>query len=344
MRRLDGRKTGEVMREVLSARGVIADSVEHVASSLVQTSLRGVDSHGIHLFPHYCRAVDSGRINKAPRFRFEDSSPTTTVLDADDGFGHHAGAAAIDHAVARARTSGMAAVAVKASTHFGAAAYFGLRAAAKNCLGIAMTNADALIKAHGSKEAFTGTNPICFTAPIDGEEPFCLDMATSFVSWNKILNHRRTGEPLPPDWAYDADGQLVTDPNAARTLAPAGQFKGYGLSLMVDILCALLSGGKTSKDLLPMYQHIEVRRKISHFFLVIDIEKFSDAKAFALRMRELVERARALPATDPSEQVMVSGDPEKKTFALRSREGIPIDELKLQEMIATSARFAEALM
>ena len=337
---LDPNTLAAVMRECLFGRGVCQESVDHVVTSLLQTSLRGVDSHGIQLFPHYCRAVDAGRISKAPRFRFTQTSPTTSILDADDGFGHHAGAVAIDHAIRDAKTSGMAAVAVKNSTHFGAAAYFGLRAPAQQCLGIAMTNADALIKAHGSTQAFTGTNPICFTAPMEGEEPFCLDMATSMVSWNKILNHRRTGEAVPNEWACDGQGQPVTDPTQARSLQPAGQYKGFGLSVVVDVLCALLSGGNISKDLLPMYQKIEVRRQICHFFLAIDVEKFGSPSDFGKRMRSMIDRLRALDPLDAA-TVMASGDPEKRTFAIRSESGVPVDEVKFSELLTTSPRFAE---
>lgn len=341
---LDGQMMGKIMRETLLAHGVCQDSAEHVSAALLQTSLRGVDSHGIQLFPHYCRAVDAGRINGNPNFSFEQTSATTSILDADHGFGHHAGVVAMDHAIAGAKQQGMAAVAVKNSTHFAAAAYFGLRAPPEGCIGIAMCNADALIKAYGAKDTFTGTNPICFTAPIEGEEPFCLDMATSLVSWNKVLNHRRTGTQIPDDWACDAEGMPVTDPNDARSLQPAGLYKGFGLSMMVDIFCALLSGCPMGKDLLPMYQHIDVRRKISHFFLAIDIERFGGAAQFALRMQEMVKRARSLRPLDPDGAVMVPGDPEKKTFVIRSANGIPVDEPKLAELIATSASFSQAVL
>lgn len=332
----------EVMREVLAARGVCAEAVQHVVDSVVQTSLRGVDSHGIQLFPHYCRVVETGRVNKKPRFTIDQTAPGTAILDADHGFGHHAGATAMDHAIARAKEAGIAIVAVKNSSHFGAAAYFGLRAPARGCIGMAFTNADALLKAHGGKVAFTGTNPICLTAPIEGEEPFCLDMATSFVSWNKIVNHRRTGQPIPANWACDEHGLPVEDPNLARTLQPAGEHKGFGLSLMVDILCALLAGGGISKDLLPMYQRVDERRAINHCFLAIDISRFSPIAQFALRMRDLAERARAVPPLDPNRPVMISGDPEKQTAQQRAKSGIPIDDAKLGEFLQLSPEFARS--
>ena len=183
-----------------------------------------------------------------PRCRDADRDGTA-LLDADHALGHHAGAVAMDQAIEFAKRSGIGAVAVKNSTHFGAAAYIGLRAPAHDCLGFASTNADALVKAHGAREAFFGTNPVCFTAPLEREEPFCLDMATSLVSWNKVVNRRRENSPIPASWAFDASGTPVTDPNRAVTLNPAGEYKGYGLGMMVDILCGILSGGPVGREI-----------------------------------------------------------------------------------------------
>jgi ureidoglycolate dehydrogenase (NAD+) len=328
----------------LTARGVVPASVDHVVASLIQTSLRGVDSHGVQLFPHYCRVVETGRINPTPRITIEEAAPGAAIVDADHAFGHHAGAVAMDHAIACAKRVGIACVAVRNSTHFGAAAYFGLRAPAEGCLGVAMTNADALMKAERAKHAFTGTNPICFTAPIAGEEPFCYDGATSLVSWNKIVTSRRTATLVPDDWACDGEGRSVTDPQAARSLQPAGRHKGYGLSMVVDILCALLAGGAISKDVLPMYQHLAVRRSISHAFIAIDVARFATLTTFGERMREMVTRARALEPLDADEPVLVPGDPEKRAAVERAARGIPLDDAKVDELLALSSDFSAALL
>ncbi|HEX5058464.1 MAG TPA: Ldh family oxidoreductase [Kofleriaceae bacterium] len=344
MRRFDAEKLRATMTRVLGARGVAPEAVAHVVASVIQTSLRGVDSHGIQLFPHYARVAETGRINLAPKLAFEQTAPGTAILDADHAYGHHAGAVAMDHAIQCAKQVGIAVVAVRNSSHFGAAAYFALRAPAAGCIGLAFTNADALVKATGAKHSFTGTNPICFTAPIEGEQPFCFDAATSLVSWNKVVNARRTGGSLGEDWACDENGLPVTDANAARSLQPAGLYKGYGLSIVVDILCALLAGGGISKDLLPMYKHVEVRRAISHCFMAIDVARFAALGDFAHRMKDMVERARGLEPLDPAAPVMVPGDPEKRAFAERTARGIPIDDAKLAEFIATSADFESALL
>ncbi len=333
------------MNEKLLARGVNGTSVKHVVDSLISTSLRGVDSHGINLFPYYCRAVESGRIAKDPKIEIKMTSESAAVIEADDAFGHHSGAVAIDLAVELAGKTGIAAVGVKHSTHFGAAAYFALRAAEKGFIGLSFTNGDALVKAYSSKEPFFGTNPICFTAPLADEGPFCLDMATSLVSWNKINNYRRNNAPIPAHWAFDKDGRSVVDPHLAKSLSPIGDYKGFGLGMMVDILCGVLMGGLTSKDILPMYTSpIEVKRKISHFFMAIDVSKFILLKTFAEKLQHIVEDIRNLPRLEGAQPMMVAGDPEKISETERRISGIPVDEIKFGEFLELSQDFETALV
>jgi ureidoglycolate dehydrogenase (NAD+) len=124
---LNNIKLSKILKKVLTKLSVNKDSVNHVVNSLVETSLRGVDSHGINLFPHYCRAIRSGRINKNPDINILDTGVSTSSIDADHAFGHHVGAVAIDKAIKLSEKTGISAVNVKNSTHFGAASYFGLR-------------------------------------------------------------------------------------------------------------------------------------------------------------------------------------------------------------------------
>lgn len=342
---LDAEKLKVWLSTQFENAGLNPDSTYHLVAASVSTSLRGVDSHGINLIPHYHRAVVSGRINRSPRFDFVQTASGTGTLNADHAAGHHAGAVAMEKAIELAEVSGIGAVGVKDSSHFGAAAYFGLLAARKNMLGFAFTNADALVKAHGAKQAFFGTNPICFTAPLANEEPFCLDMATSGVSWNKILNYRRRGDRLPDGWAFDAHGQPAADPQLAKSLNPSGGYKGYGLGMMVDVLCALLVGGMPGKDLLPMYTSpIETRRRISHFFMALNISKFIPVDAFRANLQEVVDRLRKLEPVDSNVPVMVAGDPEKKMERVRLRAGIPMDAEKFAEFEKISSSVRDCLV
>ncbi len=342
MTRLDAKRLERVLAQHLSAVGVEGESAGHVVASLLQTSLRGVDSHGIQLFPHYVRASKAGRINVAPRITVQNTGESTAILDADHAFGHRAGADAVDLAIQLAQETGAGIVSVKHSTHFGAAAYFALRAADQGMLGFAFTNADSLVKAFNARTAVFGTNPICFAAPLEREGPLCLDMATSIVSWNKVRGRQANGEELPLEWAFDSAGNATKEPALARSLNPTGGYKGFGLGMMVEILCGLLAGGPIATEILTMYgAPIHARRSISHCLMAIDISRFVDLGSFRNRLQALVAQIRAMPPT--ADSVMVPGDPEKKAFSERSAAGIPVTQPVFDSLCEIGDDFREAV-
>jgi ureidoglycolate dehydrogenase (NAD+) len=226
-------------------------------------------------------------------------------------------------------------VTVYNSSHFGAAAYFALLAAADGFIGLSFTNADALALTYGGKRPFFGTNPICFAAPCAGEGPFCLDMATTLVSWNKILRHREAGDDLGEQWAFDENAEPTIDAVAARTLAPIGNYKGFGLAMMIDILCGILTGMPFGRDISRMYADpIEQKRLLGHFFVAIDIERFVPLQTFRARLQEMMDQVRKEPRKDESVPVMVPGDPEKIAAEWRAREGIPLSPAAHKAFVA----------
>lgn len=312
---------------VLERVGVRSDVVPPVVNGLCETSLRGVDSHGIRLFPHYVRAVQGGRINPAPTYRFQRRLPACGDLDADHTFGHAAGSTGMRHAMDIAREIGMGAVAVRNSTHFGAAACYALQAAREGFVAFSFTHADALLLSHGGTRAFFGTNPVCFAAPANGEDPFCVDMGVSLRNWNWVLQRREAGESLPPGIAATYDGDSAVDPNDTRSLFPIGEHKGYALAAMVEVLCSLLSGMAFGRDIPPMFTTpMSQKRQLGHFFMALRPDGFVEASEFSRRMKSLMVAVRSEPAR-PGHEVMLPGDPEKKAAAIRSREGIPVNPL-----------------
>lgn len=343
MIRLNGERLAGIIERELARVGVCEPGRLHVAASLVETSLRGVDSHGINLFPHYHAAVQAGRIKADPKLEILRQSPSSCLLDADHAFGHHAGSHAMELAMQLATDSGIGAVAVCNSTHFGAAGYFALQAARRGFCGFAFTNADALVRGANATAAIFGTNPFCFTAPLADEDPLCLDMATSLANWNKVRNLQATDSPLPQGWAADAHGQPTTDSAAARMLEPIGDYKGYGLGMVIEILCGMLTGGPIAHELLPMYTtSLSTRRHISHFFAALRIDAFQPLAHFEQRLQQLVTHIRGLEAS--TGQVMVPGDPEKRTREDRLLAGIPISEQNFASFVAISEGFASAVL
>jgi len=339
----DHKKIHPLMCSILQNLNIPEAIALDVVEALVQASLRGTDSHGINLFPHYCMVAQTDRINNAPEIKIHKGKVSCSLLDGDHGFGHYVGMRAMDEAMAIASETGIGAVAVGNSSHFASAAYYGLYAARKGFIGLSFTNADALVKVPGSTQSFFGTNPICFCAPMADEDPFCLDMATSQVSWNKILNHRRNGEVLPPDLAFDQIGNPAVDANSARSLAPTGDYKGFGLGMMVEILCGMLAGGPVATELKAMYIDLEAKRSISHFMLALDISSFQPLDAFKARLQSIANEIRILPRLNSTDSPCIPGDPEKRSEVIRAEIGIPIDDIKFAEFKAINLGFSSCL-
>ena len=152
--KLNYKKLSSLLYDEFEKNKLCPDSNFHVVNSMVETSLRGVDSHGINLFPHYYRALKAKRINSKPSFNIISKSNATAILDADHAFGHHAGSKAINIAQKLAEKNGVGIISVKKSTHFGSAGYFALQASKNNYLSFAFTNADALVRVTNAKAPF----------------------------------------------------------------------------------------------------------------------------------------------------------------------------------------------
>jgi ureidoglycolate dehydrogenase (NAD+) len=312
---------------ILIGIGVRADVSHEVTNCLIETSLRGVDSHGINLLPHYINAVMAGRINPNPDFKFRKTSATSGILDADHSFGHAAGSLAMKKAIMMSERFGSGFVTVYNSSHFSACSYYSLQAARKDMIGIAATHTDSLMLSARGKRAFLGTNPISFTFPCEGEEPVCLDMATTQVTWNHVKKASQSGQRLRYGVAVDKEGRTTDDPDKAAMLLPMGDYKGYALGFVVEILCGLLANAAYGPDIVSMYRDsISRKRKIAHFFGAINIDNFISAKVFKKRLKEMVSRMRSEPPADPALPVLVPGDPEKTAQEIRMKNGIPLTE------------------
>jgi len=333
---------------LLDGAGLDAFSKDAVTTGLCETSLRGVDSHGIRLLPHYVESALTGRKNPKPDMRFQQTFPAFGYLDADNAFGHAAGMRAIDHGMEIAAEMGLAGVAVGNSSHPGAMASFALRAARAGYIAFAFTHADALVLPAGGTRPFFGTNPVCMAAPRDEDEPYCLDMATSVISWNRLKIHRDSGEPLANGVAADAQGLLTTHADAAACLSPVGSpiagYKGYGLGSMVEVLCGVLTGMAVGRDIPAMYTApMEQPRHLGQFYMVMRIDVAGAPEVFRGRLQAMTEAVRGEPA-QPGEEVMLPGDPEIRAAERRRREGIPLDDATLAAFQGLSERFGVPLV
>lgn len=312
----------------LMARGSDGDQAEAVARALVSTSLRGVDSHGVRLLPHYLRALGGGRITKAPILNVTRTAAGAAIIDADNGFGHHAGYRAIVEGCAMARNVGIAGISVINSSHFGAAGCYALDAAERGYLAFAFANSDPFVLPHDAQEPFHGTNPLAVAAPVAGQMPFLLDMATSIVPWNRIRDYEMKGLPVPEDVAVDAAGNMTTDPSAVAALLSFGGtrfgFKGAGLAAVMEVMSATLTGMGHCSRLLPMSgPDLSTPRRLGQYYIVIDPEAFVPRAVYDAGITAYLADLRATRAR-PGTKVMAPGDREWDRLSERSRNGIPV--------------------
>lgn len=305
------------------------------AKGLWMASLRGVDSHGIRLLPHYLKGIKGGRINPNPDFRFEQTSPSTGRLDADHGFGHAAGICAMRHAVELAREAGSGHVAVCNSSHCGSMFYFAFEACREDMIGMAYTNATPKMRSANASTKFFGTNPVCMAAPMASEGPFCYDGATTLMSANKIRVYGERGLELPPGCGADASGRETIVPDQVDQLLPMGGYKGFGIAMMVDILCSLLSGMPAGDEISDMFKDpFSEKRRLGQFFSALRIDAFEKPERFKTRLQDMADRIRRQPRLDPDVPVQIPGDPEKAHQADREAHGIPVNAGVLAEFEA----------
>ncbi|MCH9652214.1 MAG: Ldh family oxidoreductase [Deltaproteobacteria bacterium] len=315
-----------VMTRALASRGLSPEHQAAVVEGLLEASLRGVDTHGVRLFPTYLKELDGGRAAVRPQMTWQENYSSAHLLDAGSALGLVAGRTACQRATELARNHGVGAVVVRNSNHFGPASAFTLWLARQGLIGLCCTNSDALVAPFQGVEALLGTNPISCAVAGEGDDVFCLDMATSQVSYSCTKIFREEGRPLEPRWAVDATGQdcASTEAGSPSALLPLGGYKGQGLGMAVSLLCALLAQEPLDDELSHLFAPPYDRgRRVSHFFLALNIGAFSDEERFRSRLSSWL---RQFYGSEPSgdESVSTPGAQEARVAAHRGQNGIPL--------------------
>lgn len=309
----------------LERSGLPAGDANFAASSLVQTSLWGIDSHGIARMPHYLGRIEGGSLNPKPEMLFEATGPCTGTLDGNHGLGLVVMRRATQEAIAMASESGLGFIGVRESSHCGAIGLYGRMIAEAGLVGIVMTHSDSFVAPHRGYQKFLGTNPLCLSAPCADGPPVCLDMATSAAAWNAVMNARRENRPIADTLAYDADGWPTSDPHAVACLRPMATHKGYALAFMIEVFCGPLNGAPWGPKIPPMYGDYAECRHLGSFVGAIDPQRFGGGGHFAAEVADLARCAREQPPTDPGMPVLAPGDDHYTTETERSASGIPVE-------------------
>lgn len=332
-RKIEAGRLSAFCQAILHRAGLRPRDAALVADSLVAANLRGIDSHGVARLSHYLRRLELGSINPRPRLRFERLAPACGVVEGDHGPGQLVMHRAAREAMRLARASGAGWVTVRDSSHCGALDYFGRAIARAGMIGLVFTHVDSMVLPFGARQRFCGTNPLCIAVPTGGGGDLCLDMATSVVAWNVVANAAFAGERIPRGWAVDQAGRGTTDPGRAAALHPLGTYKGSGLGLLIEVLCALLSGAPYGPDVPRMYERLDQHRRLGGLVGAIDLRRFVPRREFEARIRELLARWNALKPFARGGCVLYPGQRETECEARRRREGIPLPRELVAELV-----------
>ena len=332
---------------LLESVGTPADIAADVAEVLVAADRRGIASHGTARLDQYTALVEAEVVDPAARPLLERERAALARFDARNGWGHHAGRIAVDWAIAAARTAGSATAVVHNSNHYGIAGWYALRAAGAGLVGLSFTNASPLVAPTRARRPVVGTNPIALAAPAGRHGTFCLDMATSTVPRGRIEVAARRGETLPVGWAIDTEGRPATTPEAALAGAlhplgggeQTGGYKGYGLSLAVDLLTGVLAGARSGSDIASLFNPHSGRSDLGHAFVVIDPSAVDDRGAFEARLERLLDQVTSAPTSpDAPGRVLFPGEPEHDAEVLADARGVAMDREHHAMLTAIGAR------
>lgn len=325
---------------LLTAAGVTPEKADIAAGVLTYADRHGFVTHGLNAAVNmYVPWLRSGRVDGKAAPRVVTETPAITVLDCADGLGVIGMTEAVDRAAAAARRVGVGVVAVRRSTHFGAAGYYSHRLATAGLVGLVMTNcgAQGVVPPLGGTQRMLGTNPLAAAVPGGRMSPFVLDMSTTVAATGRIKQARNQGQEVPSGWLIGRDGSDVTDPEAYYTGAAdvawlggrleTGGAKGYGLALLVDLLCGPLAGAAYGphQAALDATEPLE-DRDVGHFAIALDPAAFGDPAAIGSNVDELLQTVSVCPPVAYADAVTYPGAPEAGHAERADTAGVPLSE------------------
>ena len=342
--RFDARALEQFCRDVLIACGLGEEDAAQSAKVLLAADVRGIPSHGVGRLWRYVNGLKTGLMLVDAKPEIVTETPGSLVIDARGGMGFPESVQAMTRIIAKAEAAGAAFGCVKDSNHFGIAGYYAMMALDHDMIGIASTNTAALGLPTFGRQVMFGTNPLAFAAPALQEKAFVLDMSTTVVTRGKIEVCDRLNKPLPPGWAADNDGQPTTDAHAmidsllhrrGGGIQPlggeseqSGGHKGYGLAVMVDILCSVLCGAPFGPQ---VFDTATSSARVSQFFGAIKIGAFRDPAEFRKDMDKMLRDLRLCPPVVGAERVYFAGQKEFECEDEARRLGVPL----YQETVAS---------
>lgn len=330
--------------EIFQKAGMPQPGAEITADGLVFANLRGTDTHGATRVNTLVKKLEAGVIKARPALRILKDQGATLLVDGDDAMGQVAAEFAMKLAIQRASDTGIAMVGVINGGHIGALAYWSMMALPHNMIGFSTSNGTPVVAPWGSKEAMISNMPVTIAAPAGKRLPLVLDMALSVVARGNIILAEKKGDTIPLGWAIDQEGEPTQDPKKALngSVLPIGGYKGSGLAIMIEVLTAVLLGGKFGKDcgfMAPENLILAKTMGFSNLMMAINIENFTPIDQFRERMDILIDLLKNAPLNKGVDTILMPGEKEFLMEQKREKEGIPLNEVTVRELNLLAEKF-----
>ena len=323
--------------------GFTNEESDIIVDVLLTSDMYGIESHGMQRLVRYHKGIEKGliKIDAKPEIVFE--TPVSAVIEGHDGMGQLLGVKAMNIAIEKAKTTGMAVVTVRNSNHYGIAGYYAKMACREGLIGMSMTNSEAIMVPTFGRKAMLGSNPIAVAMPAEPYD-FFFDSSTTVVTRGKLEIYNKLQKPLPEGWALDANGKGTSDAGdvlknivakACGGIMPlggefeqTGSHKGYGYGMFCEIFTSILSMGLTSN-----HTHIGGKGGTCHGFIAINPAMFGDPEAIKEHLSTLLRELRESPKAEGADRIYTHGEKEVFAYKDRMENGVDVNINTVAEMV-----------
>jgi LDH2 family malate/lactate/ureidoglycolate dehydrogenase len=329
----------DFIKRAFEAAGLPSADADILAGLMVEADLRGSDTHGVIRLPLYLRRLKAGGVNPRPNIRIVQERAATALVDGDNGMGHLVMRFAAMTAIEKAKHAGIGWAGARMSNHAGPAALYAMMPLAHDMIGLYLAvGSNNHLPPWGSTENLLGTNPIAIAIPADEEPPIVLDMAPTVAAFGKVRLKMQRGEEMPVGWMIDRTGKPLTDPKRAEEglLLPIGDYKGYGLSLIIGLLAGTLNGAAFGREVIDFVKQQDKATNTGHAIVAVSVEAFAPAAAFKRQVDAAIRAMRGAERLPEVERIWLPGEQSHLKRQERSKRGIPMPKPLLDSLDAAA--------
>jgi len=332
----------EFCKRILQKVGLPEPDADLTTDNLVFANLRGTDTHGISRLSIYIQLIEGKVVNTRPDLKIIKDNGATLLVDGDNALGQVSGGFAMKSAIERAKTSGISWVGVRNSGHLGALAYWAMMALPHDMIGICTTSTPSLLAPWGGKEPGVGNNPFAIAVPTGNEMPLVLDMALSVVARGNLFMAAKEGKKIPEGWAIDKNGRPTQDPNEALkgSVLPIGAYKGAGIAMMIDVLCAVLTGSAVGPDIGSVIPpDLSKPLGFGHVMMALPVDGFIPIDVFTSRLNQYIDQLKQSPLAEGFDEIVIPNEKEFHTEKNRKEKGIPLSRTTVDELSRLAEKY-----